>query len=121
VGIQSHRDTLTGDEIVAFINRCTNAGCTTFTTSSSVVFTASWVQGAANTLRVQWDKPNKQFIFGANGSEQHILTYALSDANGPVVDFKQVAANNSAASCLGPAPRAYAIMKALFDNMMLNP
>ena len=124
VGIQSHRDTLTGDEIVAFINRCTNAGCTTFTTSSSVVFTASWVQGAANTLRVQWDKPNKQFIYTLNpggSQEQHILTYAFSDTDGPVVDFKQVGANNSAASCLGPAPRTRATMKALFDNVMLNP
>ena len=79
------------------------------------------MQGVANTLIVQWDKPNKQFIHTLNGSEQHILTYTFSDSAPPVVDFKQLAANNSAASCLGPAPRASAILKALFDNVMLNP
>jgi hypothetical protein len=122
-GMQSQRDSLTGDQILAFINRCTNANCTTFTTSSSVVFAGSWVQGVANTMSVHWDKPNKQFIYTLNpggSQEQHVLTYTFSDANGPVVDFKQVAAKNSAASCTAP-PRANAIMKALFDNVMLNP
>jgi hypothetical protein len=124
VGIQSVRNTITGDRIHAFVDRCTNANCTTFVTPFFVVFTASWVQGVANTLSVQWDKPNKQFIFTVNpggSQEQHIFTYAFSDTNGPVVDFKNVQVDNSAASCLGPAPRARAIMKALFDNMMVNP
>jgi hypothetical protein len=123
-GIQSTRDTLVGNPIEAFITRCTNAGCTTSTTVFFVTFTASWVQGVSNTMSVQWDKPNKQFIYTLNpggSQEQHILAYTFSDANPPVVDFKQVAAGNSAASCLGPAPRAYATMKALFDNVMLNP
>ena len=120
-GTQSVRDSLLGDRIEGFITRCTNAGCTIITNPASVTFIASWVQGVANTLSVQWDKPNKQFIYILNGSEQHNLTYTFTDTNGPVVDFKQVAANNSAASCLGPAPRASAIMKALFDNVMLTP
>jgi hypothetical protein len=121
-GIQSVRDSLLGDRIEGFISRCTNASCTNIATISSVTFTASWVQGVANTLSVQWDKPNKRFNFTLNnGSEQHGLTYTFSDANGPVVDFKQLAAGNSAASCTGPAPRTYATMKALFDNVMLDP
>jgi hypothetical protein len=121
---QSHRDTLTGDQIAAFISHCTNAACSSTTTVSSVTFTASWVQGVANTMNVQWNQPNHQFTYTLNpggSQEQHVLTYTLSDANPPVVNFKQLAANNSAASCLGPAPRAYATMKALFDNVMLNP
>jgi len=123
-GIQSTRDSLLGNPIEAFINRCTNANCSTFTTASAVNFTATWVQGVANTLSVQWDKPNKRFIYTLNpggSQEQHILTYTLSDANAPVVDFKQLSATNSAASCTGPAPRTYAIMQALFDNVMVNP
>jgi hypothetical protein len=120
-GIQSVRDSLLGDRIEAFITRCTNANCTTFTNPASVTFIASWVQGVADTMSVEWDKPNKRFNYTLNGSEQHGLTYTFTDTNGPVVDFKQVAANNSAASCTGPAPRAYATMKALFDNVMLNP
>jgi hypothetical protein len=123
-GTQHIRDTILGDQIAAFITRCTNANCSTFTSPFGITFTASWVQGVANTMRVQWDKPNKQFIYTLNpggSQEQHILTYTFSDTNAPVVDFKQLAVNNSAASCTGPAPRTYATMKALFDNVMLNP
>ena len=75
-------------------------------------------------MSVQWDKPNKQFIFTVNpggSQEQHILNYTFADSVAPVVDSRDVAAINSAASCLGPAPRASAIMKALFDNVMVNP
>lgn len=121
---QAHRDTITGDQLAAFITRCTNANCSTFAVPASFTFIASWVQGVANTMSVQWDKPNKQFIYTLNpggSQEQHILTYTFSDTNAPIVNFKQLAANNSAASCLGPAPRARAVMKALFDNVMLNP
>jgi hypothetical protein len=122
-GTQSHRDTISGDQIVAFITRCTNASCSIFTNPASVTFTASWVVGVANTMRTQWDKINKQFIYTLNpgaSQEQHILGYGFSDSNGPVLDFKQLAANNSAASCT-TAPRTMATMKALFDNVMLNP
>jgi hypothetical protein len=121
--IQSVRDTLLGDRIEAAITRCTNANCSTITSPAFVTFTASWVRGVANTLSVQWDKPNKQFIYTLNPGgrqEQHILTYTFADSAAPVVDFKQVAVSNSAASCTAP-PRANAIMKALFDNVMLNP
>jgi hypothetical protein len=123
-GIQSHRDTITGDEIVGSITRCTNANCTTFEVPAFVVFTASWVKGVANTLSVQWDQPNKQFIYTVNpggSQEQHILPYAFSDTAAPVVDFKFLLANNSTANCMGPAPRANATIKALFENVMVNP
>jgi len=123
-GIESVRDSATGDQIDASFSRCTNANCSIATTPAAVAFAASWVQGVANTMSVQWDKPNKQFIYTLNpggNQEQHILTYTFSDSNGPVVDFKQLSAQNSVASCLDPAPRAYAIMKALFDNVMVNP
>jgi hypothetical protein len=123
-GTQSVRDTLFGDRIEAFINRCTNATCTTFTGLAFQVFTATWTQGVADTLRLEWDPANDRFIHTVNpGGVNEIitLTYTVPDANAPVANFKQVAAGNSAASCLGPAPRTSATMKALFDNVMLNP
>ena len=123
-GMQSHRDSLAGDQITAFITRCANAGCTVSNTVTFVNFAAIWVTGVPSTMNTQWDKPNKQFIYTLNpggSQEQHILTYALSDSAAPVVNFKQLAANNTAASCTAPAPRANAIMKALFENMMVNP
>jgi hypothetical protein len=123
-GIWSERGSRSGDQIQAFVNRCTNANCTTSVNLFFVVFTASWVQGVANTLSVQWDQPNKQFIYTVNpggSQEQHIFTYAFSDTSGPVLDIKGVQVVNSAASCTDPAPRASATMKVLFDNVMVNP
>jgi len=120
---QLHRDTISGNQIQANLNRCTNASCSTFT-QVTVIFTATWVQGVASTLNIQWDKPNKRFIFTLNpggSQEQTILTYTGSDSNPAVVPFRQLAAQDSAASCLGPAPRTSAVMQALFDNVMVNP
>ena len=122
-GTQSVRDSIQGDQIEAFINRCTNAACTTFTTLAFQVFNATWTKGVADTLRLEWDPANDRFIHTVNPggvNEIIMLSYLVPDANAPVVNFKQVAASNSAASCTA-APRASAIMKALFDNVMLNP
>jgi hypothetical protein len=75
-------------------------------------------------MTIQWDPANNQFIFTLNpgaSQEQHSLPYLYSDTDPPGLDFKQLLASNSAASCLGPAPRASAMMWALFDNVMVNP
>ena len=119
---QLHRDSINGDQIQANIIRCTNASCSS-TTQVTVVFTSIWVKGVARTLNMQWDKPNKQFIFTLNPGgiqEQHILTYTVSDTNPAVAPFIHLASQNSAASCQS-GPRTSAIMKALFDNVMVNP
>jgi hypothetical protein len=74
-------------------------------------------------MRVQWDKPNKQFIFtlSPGGSqEQHISTYSVSDANPPGVNLRQLASRTTAASCMS-GPRTHATTTALFDNVMVNP
>jgi hypothetical protein len=121
--IQSQRDSIAGDQIIAALSRCGNANCTTFTLLSSVVFTASWVQGVANTLNIQWDKPNKQFIYTLNpggSQEQHIVGYSVSDANPPGLNLRQLASRTAAASCMS-GPRTHATTTALFDNVMVNP
>jgi hypothetical protein len=119
---QLHRDSINGDKIQANVNRCTNASCSTFT-QVAVIFTATWVQGVASTLNIQWDKPNKRFIFTLNpggSQEQQILTYTFSDANPAVAPFRQLASQDSAASCQS-GPRGSATIKGLFDNVMVNP
>jgi hypothetical protein len=122
--IQSVRDTHFGDRIEAVISRCTNGACSTVSTLAFQVFNANWTQGVADTLRLQWDPANDRFIYTVNpGGVNEIITlsYTVPDANPAVVNFKQPAVLNSVASCMGPAPRASATMKALFDNVMINP
>jgi hypothetical protein len=122
-GIQSVRDSISGDRIEAFINRCTNATCTTFVTLNFHAFAASWTTGIADTLRMQWDPGNDQVVFtlnpGAPGEESTVLGYGLSDAAPPVVAFAQLQAANSVASCT--AGRRRASMTAIFDNVGVNP
>jgi len=124
-GMQSQRSSGTGDTIVAFITRCTTANCssTAVPPGGAVTFTGSWVAGVPNTLNVQWDKPNHQFIFTLNpglSQEQHILGYAFSDSAAPILDFKHLQNSNQAANCLAPAPRGTATMESLYDNVKTN-
>jgi hypothetical protein len=123
--IESRRDSITGDQIVALIFRCGSSDCTTLTTSLGIhAFTAVWTKGVADTMRIQWDAANDQFIFDLNpgglNPETANLSYTSSDAAPAVGDRKALRSANSVASCQS-GPRGSATIKALFDNVMVNP
>ncbi len=124
-GTQKVRDSITGDGIEAFVNRCTNATCSSFVTLAFHVFTTGWLKGVADTLRVEWDPANNQFLFAVNPGtpreEAIALAYGVApppDA-APVVNFKQLSVANSVASCT--AGQQSASMEAQFDDVMVNP
>ena len=123
-GIQKVRDTSLGDRTELFIARCTDSGCSSNTTLTSTLFTAVWATGVADTERLQWDKPNKQFIYtlnpGGPSQETRTLSYTVSDTNAAVLNFKTLYVSNSAANCLS-GPRTSASLKVLYDNVMVNP
>jgi hypothetical protein len=117
------RDSLAGDRIEAIIWRCTNATCTILATLASGVFVTPWTKGVGDTLRLQWDPANDQFIYTVNpGANQEVITlaYTVSDTDPSLINMRQLADNNSPASCLS-GPRTSATMKARFDNVMVNP
>jgi len=121
--MHSQLDSLAGDSLVAFLARCTNATCTTTSVLTSHVFTAVWAKGVADTFLMQWDQPNHQFHFTLNpggSQEQATLGYTQSDSTAPGFGFKALQAANTIASCQS-GPRGSATMKALFDNVMVNP
>ena len=122
--IQKTRDSITGDQMEAVITRCSNAACTATNALGFRGFTTPWTAGDADTLTLQWDQPNHQFVYTVahkKANEVITLAYANPDFNGPVLNFKQLAANNSVASCLAPASRTSATMEAHFNNVMVNP
>lgn len=116
------RDSILGDRIEAFLNRCTNAACSSTAQLGFHVFTTVWEKEEADTLRVQWDSPNNQFLYtvnpGLQGEETVALGYAVPDALLPVFAFKQLSVANSVASCTTGRPSA--TIKARFDNVRVN-
>jgi hypothetical protein len=122
-GIQKVRDSILGIRIEAFISRCTAADCVTSTTLASHAFTATWTSGVPDVLRMEWDQAASQFHFALNpetGAQETVsLSYAVSDANPPVVDFRNISILHTVASCT--AGQRKASLTGLFDNVMVNP
>ena len=123
-GIQKVQDTKLGDQTELFIARCTNSDCSAITTLASTVFTAAWVMRVVDTVRLQWDQPNQQFVYTLNPAgpspETKTLSYTVTDTNPAVVSIKALSVSNSAANCLS-GPRTSSYIKAYFDNVMVNP
>lgn len=112
-----------GNQITVSLSRCTEPGCPTSTLLSSFTFTSTWTPGRAHTLRLEWDAAGNRFLFtvnpGKSSEESTALTYTASDSLPPVVNFKQIRAQNRAANCL--SERKKVVMQALFDTVKLNP
>jgi len=94
-GVQAIRDGSSADpagvmNVVGFVNRCTNAACTTNTPVISNALATTVSVGQSFTLRLKWDQPNHQFLFGLDSSADTALPYAASDtapANNTFVDI----------------------------------
>ena len=125
-GIQLQRDSKSGDQIIAFVNRCDDFGCTLVSSvTSSVTFTASWTINQPVTLQIVWDSANHRFRFKAipntGAAEAKDISYAgLLPGTAPSrrVDDKRLVASNSVANCV--AGRREASMEVLFDTVKLN-
>jgi hypothetical protein len=102
-GIQKQLDSLAGRQILAFINRCNDAGCTSFTSLATHLFGTTWNFGQSHVLRVEWDAVSNEFIFtinpGSSSEESHVLSYGESDSAPPVLDFKRLSLNSTTPNC----------------------
>jgi hypothetical protein len=119
------RSTNAGDRIEASVTRCTTATCAPFQNVLFQVFSTPWVVGRADTLSLQWDEANDQFVFVVNPDtpteEMIVLSYRglLTDTTPPVIDLKQVSVGNAVANCM--AGRKKGAITATFDNVRVNP
>jgi hypothetical protein len=55
--------------------------------------------GQVFTLRLVWDKPNKQFLYSLNGGAPQALSYTKSDGAEAVSPFAQIFQRHMAANC----------------------
>jgi hypothetical protein len=75
--------------------------------------------GTYTLIQVDWDRPNKQFLFSRDKGAPTAVGYTVSDSSSPGYDYKFVGTRTEVASCAS-APRAYAHIDAKFDNVAVN-
>jgi hypothetical protein len=117
-GIHLEQRSTEGKVVVAFLNRCTVANCSTSTTQKAVVFARKWALNIAVPLTIEWQRDSDQFVFTV-GKEVQTLTYgdlALSDAQPPELLLYDVRITNTVAHCSMPIKAA---TTARFDFLQL--
>ena len=101
---------------------CSNA-CSAQAPVLNGVFNTTWSINRPHRLSVEHDAANERFVYAVRpliGPEETLeLSYAglLSDGTPPVVSFRQLAINNSAANCTSGQRRG--AMDALFETFQV--
>lgn len=109
VGVQAFRDGSSPDavgvlRVSGFVNRCTNAACSTGTsTTIASINLASVTIGQTFTLRAKWDQPNHQFLVGLDASADFPLSYSVSDTAPAINRFANIGVNHTTANCAAGA------------------
>jgi hypothetical protein len=125
-GIQKVLDSAGVRQFEAFYYRCSNADCTAVDGVVTSVFGgAQWTRGRFDTLRVQWNQAQHEFVYTLNpqGGERTgtiVLPYTLSDTDAAVAPSRFLGVINSPASCAPPAARGRATGWVYFDNAMVD-
>jgi hypothetical protein len=121
-GVQKIRDTVLGDVIQPFLVRCSNSTCSsntgiTTTPPLPTTFITTWTPGTKHKMSFLWDKATKTVTYAvkppASPKEVIAAVYVASDAAVPVLDFKHVDLNLSAANCT--SGQTQTLMEATFD------
>lgn len=103
--------------VVASWSRCADPECSTndFITAT----TLGTVQiGQTFTIRVIWDEPNNQFLYGLNDGENASLTYDVSDTAPAAAPIASVVVAQEPQNCT-TGPTAADSISAV-DNVMVN-
>lgn len=77
-------------------------------------------EGSKNTLFLQWDKTNHQFIFQLNGGTKVSEPYFVSDTTPPFSPYRSLDVERQVANCTS-APRPFSFVDANFGEVFVNP
>ena len=117
--LQVQKDNDGGNRIVTGIFRCTSATCSTSTTELFSVFATTWTLNTPVPFKIVWQKDQARFRVVANGEVKDLLYPAgISVAGPPVLNFKNLRAENTVENCTTGAKKAR--MDALFDNIAVR-
>lgn len=123
-GVQKILDTKLGMVIQPFLVRCTNSTCGSTAGINPLApasFVTTWSPGSVDTVSWLWDKTNNRVVYTSTtlvGKEVLEIAYTADDSTPPVLDFKQLSLNHSAANCTGTQTRTF--MDASFDGVKVR-
>ena len=105
--------------VQGILSICSTSDCNSAATVGDIVDLGTVMVGTPTTVAIQWDKPGKTFHFSREGVTGGTVAYSVSDDFFPSVIFRQVSTRVLVPSCQS-APRAGAVVDALFDNVFVN-
>jgi hypothetical protein len=105
--------------VSGFVSECTDQFCGAQTTLAYQVL-GKVNAGSTNILYLQWDQPNRQFIFRLNHDSPIYAPYSVADSSPPFFANKTIDLARSVAHCTSN-PRPYASVDAFFDDVHVNP
>lgn len=85
------------------LNRCSNSGCSSSTQVSFVALPQTVTLEQKFTLRMIWDAPNDQVLFGVDTDPDVSLPYVVDDSAPVISDFAHIHIFHTTANCMaGP-------------------
>lgn len=107
--------------VEGWVGMCTSSDCAKTTQIGATVPLGTVNVGTNVTMQVDWDRPNKQFLFSRDkGVQTGFVSYAgIDDSADPGSIFKNVSTYTRVANCAS-GPRAYGYIDARFDNVQVN-
>ncbi len=100
------------------VTLCNDDACTTVTELGTVDFGTATL-GQAVVAQVQWDKPNKRFLFSRDGGTSVPVVYTVVDSIAANAPAKSISVRNTVPNCTS-ASRPSGMIDALFDNILVN-
>jgi hypothetical protein len=104
-------------EVIAFVNECTNAACTT-TSSQSTRLGSVELKEKVN-VALEWDKVNSQFAFQLRDDGPVAISYSAPLLKAPIAGEKTFFVTHTAPGC-GGGLRSDAYMDLRVDNVFVN-
>jgi hypothetical protein len=97
---------------------CSDAACAA-TTSLGAVALGTTTAGTPTRVELQWDKPNKRFLFTRDGNAAVPVSYTVSDNDTPGTPAALVGLRLITPNCTDAA-RPSSVVDAKFDNVYVN-
>ena len=106
-------------QVQGLLVHCLNVDCNVSSVVQNVSLGTVTV-GQAATLEIQWDKPNKRFLFTRDaGAFTGTIAYTDNDSHSPGVPFKVLDLRSDFANCIASSPLTGSV-NASFDTVSVN-